>query len=75
MSHCNEKPGFSGADLVNLFYEATILAGQHGKYAISAKEIDDSIDRIVAGMEGTVMEDGKNKSLVAYHEVGHAICG
>ncbi|PIA32101.1 hypothetical protein AQUCO_04600038v1, partial [Aquilegia coerulea] len=39
------------------------------------KEIDDSIDRIVAGMEGTVMTDGKSKSLVAYHEVGHAICG
>merc|ERR1712216_1100038 len=38
-------------------------------------EIDDSVDRIVAGMEGTPMTDGKSKSLVAYHEVGHAICG
>merc|ERR1712032_520792 len=35
----------------------------------------DSVDRIVAGMEGTPMTDGKSKSLVAYHEVGHAICG
>lgn len=43
--------------------------------AISNKEIDDSVDRIVAGMEGTPMVDGKSKSLVAYHEVGHAICG
>ena len=68
-------PSFSGANLVNLFYEAGILAGQCGKYTISTKEIDDSIDRIVAGMEGTVVADGKNKSLVAYHEVGHAICG
>ncbi len=33
------------------------------------------MDRIVAGMEGTPMVDGKSKSLVAYHEVGHAICG
>ncbi|KAG5231847.1 ATP-dependent zinc metalloprotease FTSH [Salix suchowensis] len=57
-------PGFSGADLANLLNEAAILA-----------EIDDSIDRIVAGMEGTVMTDGKSKSLVAYHEVGHAVCG
>lgn len=68
-------PGFSGADLANLLNEAAILAGRRGRSAISAKEIDDSIDRIVAGMEGTIMTDGKNKSLVAYHEVGHAICG
>lgn len=68
-------PGFSGADLANLLNEGAILAGRRGKTAISSKEIDDSIDRIVAGMEGTVMTDGKSKSLVAYHEVGHAICG
>ncbi|KAK9085776.1 hypothetical protein Sjap_026187 [Stephania japonica] len=68
-------PGFSGADLANLLNEAAILAGRRGKTAISPKEIDDSIDRIVAGMEGTVMTDGKSKSLVAYHEVGHAVCG
>ncbi|XP_002984945.2 ATP-dependent zinc metalloprotease FTSH 2, chloroplastic [Selaginella moellendorffii] len=68
-------PGFSGADLANLLNEAAILAGRRGKTAISAKEIDDSIDRIVAGMEGTTMTDGKTKSLVAYHEVGHAVCG
>ncbi|CAK9217652.1 unnamed protein product [Sphagnum troendelagicum] len=68
-------PGFTGADLANLLNEAAILTGRRGKTAITAKEIDDSIDRIVAGMEGTVMTDGKSKSLVAYHEVGHAICG
>nr|ANJ20927.1 ATP-dependent zinc metalloprotease [Triticum aestivum] len=68
-------PGFSGADLANLLNEAAILAGRRGRTGISSKEIDDSIDRIVAGMEGTVMTDGKSKSLVAYHEVGHAVCG
>lgn len=68
-------PGFSGADLANLLNEAAILTGRRGKTAISAREIDDSIDRIVAGMEGTVMTDSKSKSLVAYHEVGHAVCG
>lgn len=41
----------------------------------SLQEVDDAVDRIVAGMEGTRMTDGKSKSLVAYHEVGHAICG
>ena len=68
-------PGFSGADLANLLNEAAILTGRRGKEAITLSEIDDSVDRIVAGMEGTRMTDGKSKSLVAYHEVGHAICG
>ncbi|MED6137892.1 ATP-dependent zinc metalloprotease FTSH 6, chloroplastic [Stylosanthes scabra] len=67
-------PGFSGADLANLMNEAAILAGRRGKEEITMNEIDDSIDRIVAGMEGTKMTDGKNKILVAYHEVGHAVC-
>ena len=68
-------PGFSGVDLENLLNEAAILAGRRVKSGIYAKEIDDSIDRIVARMKGMVMIDGKNKSHVAYHEVGHAICG
>ena len=67
-------PGFSGADLANLKNEAAILAGRGGKDRISVKEIDDYIDRIVAGLEGTSMADGKSKMLVAYHEIGHAIC-
>lgn len=67
-------PGFSGADLANLMNEAAILAGRRGKDKITMKEVDDSIDRIVAGMEGTKITDGKNKILVAYHEVGHALC-
>jgi len=66
--------GFSGADLANLMNEAAILAGRRGKDRITVKEIDDSIDRIVAGLEGTSMTDGKSKMLVAYHEIGHAVC-
>ena len=74
-SIARRTPGFSGADLANLLNEAAILTGRRGKTEISLEEIDDSVDRIVAGMEGTKMTDGKAKSLVAYHEVGHAICG
>lgn len=55
--------------------QAAILTGRRTKSAITLSEIDDSVDRIVAGMEGTPMTDGKSKSLVAYHEVGHAVCG
>ena len=57
-----------------LSLQAAILTGRRSKSALTLKEIDDSVDRIVAGMEGTPMVDGKSKSLVAYHEVGHAIC-
>jgi hypothetical protein len=59
----------SGADLSNLLNEAAILTGRRNKDGISQREIDDSIDRIVAGMEGTPMTDGRSKMLVAYHEV------
>jgi hypothetical protein len=55
--------------------QAAILTGRRSKTGISVAEIDDSVDRIVAGMEGTPMVDSKSKSLVAYHEVGHAVCG
>jgi|EP00670_Eutreptiella_braarudii_P005906 cell division protease FtsH len=67
-------PGFSGADLSNLMNESAILAGRRNKEKISNAEVDDSIDRIIAGMEGNPIKDGKSKSLVAYHEVGHALC-
>lgn len=67
-------PGFSGAELANLMNEEAILAGRRGKDRITLQQIDDSIDRIVAGMEGTKMSDGKSKLLVAYHEIGHALC-
>ncbi|AFZ36563.1 ATP-dependent metalloprotease FtsH [Stanieria cyanosphaera PCC 7437] len=68
-------PGFSGADLANLLNEAAILTARRRKEAITMAEIDDAVDRVVAGMEGTPLVDGKSKRLIAYHEVGHAIVG
>nr|YP_009488687.1 ATP-dependent zinc metalloprotease FtsH [Grateloupia filicina]AWD77267.1 ATP-dependent zinc metalloprotease FtsH [Grateloupia filicina]BCB15003.1 ATP-dependent zinc metalloprotease FtsH [Grateloupia asiatica] len=68
-------PGFSGADLANLLNEAAILTARRRKKAITLNEVDASIDRIVAGMEGTPLIDSKSKRLIAYHEVGHAIVG
>jgi cell division protease FtsH len=67
-------PGFSGADLSNLLNEAAILAGRRNKETITSLEVDDAIDRIIAGLAGNPIRDGKSKSLVAYHEVGHALC-
>ena len=68
-------PGFSGADLANLLNEAAILTARRRKEAITMSEIDNAVDRVVAGMEGTPLVDGKSKRLIAYHEVGHAIVG
>jgi len=68
-------PGFTGADLANLLNEAAILTARRRKEAISMPEIDDAVDRVVAGMEGTPLVDGKSKRLIAYHEVGHALVG
>ncbi len=68
-------PGFSGADLANLLNEAAILTARRRKDAITMLEIDDAVDRVVAGMEGTPLVDGKSKRLIAYHEVGHAMVG
>lgn len=68
-------PGFSGADLANLLNESAILTARRRKNAITVSEVDASIDRVIAGMEGTALVDSKTKRLIAYHEVGHAIVG
>ncbi|AFZ50411.1 ATP-dependent zinc metalloprotease FtsH2 [Dactylococcopsis salina] len=74
-SIARRTPGFTGADLANLLNEAAILTARRRKDAITLAEIDDAVDRVVAGMEGTPLVDSKSKRLIAYHEVGHAIIG
>merc|ERR1712174_52742 len=71
----NRTPGFSGADLANLLNESAILATRYKKSIITKNEVNEAADRIIGGIEGTPMEDTKNKRLIAYHEVGHAITG
>ncbi len=68
-------PGFTGADLANLLNEAAILTARRRKEGITLSEIDDAVDRVVAGMEGTPLVDSKSKRLIAYHEIGHALVG
>ncbi|NCJ05616.1 ATP-dependent zinc metalloprotease FtsH [Synechococcales cyanobacterium C] len=69
-------PGFTGADLSNLLNEAAILAARRNLSEISMDEVNDAIDRVLAGPEkkDRVMSE-KRKSLVAYHEAGHALVG
>jgi cell division protease FtsH len=71
----NRTPGFSGADLANLLNEAAILATRYKKQTITKNEVNEAVDRVIGGIAGSTMEDSKNKKLIAYHEVGHAIVG
>ncbi|WP_418791355.1 ATP-dependent zinc metalloprotease FtsH [Phosphitispora sp. TUW77] len=67
-------PGFTGADLANMVNEAALLAARRNKKLIGMAEMEDSIERVVAGPEkkSKVISD-KEKKLVSYHEAGHAL--
>jgi cell division protease FtsH len=71
-----ETSGFSGADLANLLNEGAILAARANLSRISMKELEEAIDRVVAGPErkSRVISD-KEKRITAFHEVGHALVG
>ncbi len=67
-------PGFTGADLANVVNEAALLAARREKNSVSAEELEEAIDRGVAGLErkSRVMSD-KEREIVAKHEMGHAL--
>ncbi|MEM8804431.1 MAG: ATP-dependent zinc metalloprotease FtsH [Cyanobacteria bacterium P01_G01_bin.38] len=67
-------PGFAGADLANLVNEAALLAARNGRAAVAQADFAEAIERVVAGLEkkSRVLND-KEKKIVAYHEVGHAL--
>ncbi len=68
--------GFSGADLANLVNEAALLAARRNKQQVSGDEFEESIERVIAGPErkSRIIKD-KEKAILAYHEVGHALLG
>jgi len=67
-------PGFTGADLANVINESALLAARWGKKAIGMREVDEAIDRVMAGPErkSRIMSD-REKRVIAYHESGHAL--
>ena len=75
-SLARRTPGFSGADLANLVNEAALLAARRDQTRIFMADFEDSIDRVIAGPErkSRIISE-KEKEMVAYHEVGHAIVG
>jgi len=69
-------PGFTGADLANMVNEAALLAARHGKKRVEMTELEESIERVIAGPEkkSRIISD-KEKRIIAYHESGHALVG
>ena len=69
-------PGFTGADLANMVNEAALLAARRNKKVINMEEMEEAIERVIAGPEkkSKVISE-REKRLVAYHEAGHAMVG
>ena len=67
-------PGFTGADLANLMNEATLLAARKGRETVSNRDMEEAVDRVVAGPErkSRIISE-KEKLVIAYHEGGHAL--
>jgi cell division protease FtsH len=67
-------PGFTGADLANLMNEAALLAARHGLTLVGMPQLEEAIDRVMAGPErrSRLISDGE-KRVIAYHEGGHAL--
>lgn len=69
-----QTPGFTGADLANLFNEASLLATRHNKKKISMFEIEEAVERVIAGPEKkTRVISEEEKKIIAFHESGHAL--
>ena len=67
-------PGFTGADLANVINEAALLTARRAKKAVGMAELDEAIDRVVAGPERkTRIISEREKRVIAYHEAGHAL--
>ena len=70
----SRTPGFVGADLANIVNEAALLAARKNKEAVEMADIEEAIDRVVAGLEKKRrLMSKKEKEIVAFHESGHAI--
>ena len=69
-------PGFTGADLANVLNEATILATRRGRATVTNVDLEDAVDKVIAGPErkSAVLSPDEQK-VIAYHEAGHALVG
>ena len=74
ITYARRTPGFTGADLANVLNEAALLAAREEKKVISNSQIDEAIDRVMAGPQrkSRIMSDDERR-VTAYHEAGHAL--
>jgi cell division protease FtsH len=74
INYARRTPGFTGADLANVLNEAALLAAREEKKVISNSQIDEAIDRVMAGPQrkSRIMSDDERR-VTAYHEAGHAL--
>ncbi len=71
-----QTSGFAGADLANLVNEAALLAARNRRETVTQADLSEAIERVVAGLEKkSRVLNPKEKRIVAYHEVGHALVG
>ena len=71
-----QTPGFAGADIANVCNEAALIAARKNKAAVDMSDFQDAIDRVIGGLEKkNKIIAPYEKSIIAYHEAGHAICG
>ncbi|NCI47811.1 ATP-dependent zinc metalloprotease FtsH [Sediminibacterium sp. WSJ-3] len=69
-------PGFAGADIANVCNEAALIAARKGKESVEMIDFQDAIDRVIGGLEKkNKIIAPHEKSIIAYHEAGHAVCG
>jgi cell division protease FtsH len=74
LAYARRTPGFTGADLANVLNEAALLAAREGKKAIGNSQLDEAIDRVMAGPQRkTRLMSEEERRVTAYHEVGHAL--
>lgn len=72
----SQTPGFAGAELANLCNEAALLAARRGKKAVEMVDFQDSIEKVIAGLERkNKLISPEEREIVAYHEAGHAVVG
>src|SRR5262249_2881825 len=69
-------PGFTGADLANMLNEGALLAARRGHARIQQDDLDEALDRVIAGPQRkSRIMDSNEREVIAYHEAGHAVIG
>merc|ERR1712161_33425 len=68
-------PGFTGADIANICNEAAIVAARRKADTVDMDDFEKATDRIIGGLESNQIMSKEERSIVAYHEAGHAIAG